>query len=97
MKLSTQSPVRLAIVGGGQLGLLLIQAARNLGVSAVIVTPDADAPALASADRSIISDLDAPNLAERIPELADVVTFEFEAVPPALLNELARMEQSGQL
>jgi len=97
MKLSTQSPVRLAIVGGGQLGLLLIQAARNLGVSAVIVTPDADAPALASADRSIISALDAPNLAERIAELADVVTFEFEAVPPALLNELARMEQSGQL
>jgi 5-(carboxyamino)imidazole ribonucleotide synthase len=92
-----QSSPRLAIVGGGQLGLLLSQAARKLGISSVIVTPDAGAPALAAADSSIISALDAPNLAERIAELADVVTFEFEAVPPALLNELARMEQSGQL
>jgi 5-(carboxyamino)imidazole ribonucleotide synthase len=92
-----QSSPRLAIVGGGQLGLLLSQAAHKLGISSVIVTPDADAPALAAADSSIISALDAPNLAERIAELADVVTFEFEAVPPALLNELARMEQSGQL
>jgi len=95
--MNAQSPLRLAIVGGGQLGLLLSQAAQHLGISSVIVTPDRDAPALAAADRSIISSLDEPGLAERIAQVADVVTFEFEAVPAALLNELARVQESGQL
>ena len=43
--------------------MLLCQAARKLGVSTLIVTPDESAPALSSADQSIVTALDKPGLA----------------------------------
>jgi 5-(carboxyamino)imidazole ribonucleotide synthase len=86
---------QLTIVGGGQLGMFLCQAAGRLGISAQIVTSDGTAPATGIADSSIVSDYDAAGLAKRIAEFADVVTFEFEAVPEALLAELESCEQAG--
>ena len=80
--------MRLAIIGGGQLGMFLCQAARDLGVRSVIVTPDRDAPALVLADVGMIAALDEPDLADRIAAEADVVTFEIEQVPGALLDAL---------
>ncbi len=80
----------VAIIGGGQLGYMLCEAAALLGIRTVVVTPDADAPALQIADATLVGPLDAAGLAERIAAVADVVTFEFEAVPAALLDALDR-------
>ena len=52
------------------------------------MTLDADAPAILIADAAIVAPLDSPQLAERIAAQADVVTFEFEAVPDGLLADL---------
>ena len=43
---SANNNPRLAIIGAGQLGMLLCQAARPLGISTLVVTPDEGAPAL---------------------------------------------------
>lgn len=82
------SATTIAIIGGGQLGYMLCEAAQTLGLRTVVITPDADAPALRIADEQMVTALDADGLAERIAAAADVVTFEFEAVTPVLLEAL---------
>jgi len=78
----------VAIIGGGQLGYLLCEAARSLGIGTLVVTPDRDAPALEAADHTIVADYREPGLAQRIAATATTVTFEFEAVPDELLAGL---------
>ena len=69
---------RLAIIGGGQLGMFLCQAARKLGVMTTVVSPERDVPALAVADDLIVAAFDAEGLASQLAAVADVVTFELE-------------------
>jgi 5-(carboxyamino)imidazole ribonucleotide synthase len=88
---------RVAIVGGGQLGFLLCRAARKLGIRTLVVTPDATAPALTTADDSIVCSYDSPGLAKRLASSVDVVTFEFEAVPDVLLLELEAEKSKGSI
>jgi 5-(carboxyamino)imidazole ribonucleotide synthase len=85
---SHEPKIKVAIIGGGQLGYMLCEAAHQLNLEIVIVTADAQAPALRIADYSIISPLTSPGLGARIAAAADAVTFEFEAVPDELLMEL---------
>jgi 5-(carboxyamino)imidazole ribonucleotide synthase len=94
---ASNSQSRVAIIGAGQLGFLLCESARELGLATVVVTPDATAPAIAIADHAIVTDLASPGLAAQIAELADVVTFEFEAVPDALLVALDALQAEGHL
>ena len=85
---SQETPPAVAIIGAGQLGYLLCEAARPLGIRTLVVTPDAAAPALEAADASIVADYSAPGLAGQIAAQVDVVTFELEAVPNDLLEAL---------
>ena len=88
---------QLAIIGGGQLGMFLCQAAQRLEVSTQIVTPDPGAPALGIADQQLVADLERKGLGSEIAEYADIVTFEFEDVPDILLDELEALETAGRL
>lgn len=97
MNKASNSLPRVAIIGAGQLGFLLCEAARELGLTTVVVTPDATAPAIAIADHAIVTDLARPELAAEIAELADAVTFEFEAVPDVLLEALDALQAQGRL
>jgi len=75
----------IGIVGGGQLGRMLAQAAAKLGFKASIFSPEADSPAFdVAAFRHCASYDDAAALAAFAAEAA-VVTFEFENVPSAAL------------
>jgi len=87
---------QLTIIGGGQLGLYLCQAAQPLGIRTQVVSADSTAPAMGIADSTIVSDYDVPGLAQQIAEHADVVTFEFEDVSDVLLDELEALEQAGE-
>jgi len=88
---------RVAIVGGGQLGFLLCQAARALDIKTLVITPDAGAPALTIATEAIVIDYSVTGLAARIAEWADVVTFELEAVPEVLLTGLEAEQSAGNI
>jgi len=71
----------IGILGGGQLGKMLAQAAAKLGFKAHVFTPDADAPAshvVASHHRAGYDDAKALSAFARE---ADVVTYEFESIP----------------
>jgi 5-(carboxyamino)imidazole ribonucleotide synthase len=80
----------LGLLGGGQLGRMFCMAAQSLGYKVVVLDPGAHSPAGSVADRHIEADyLDAPALAE-LARLAAAATTEFENVPAAALEFLAR-------
>ena len=85
----TAGAKRLGIIGGGQLGMLLCQAARKLDLHTVVLTPDATAPAVHEADTALVAAYDDPRTLAEFIDQCDVITFEFEAVPDATLEQLA--------
>ncbi len=80
----------LGLLGGGQLGRMFCMAAQSLGYKVAVLDPGADSPAGNIADRHVHADyLDAAGLA-RLSSIARAATTEFENVPAAALEFLAR-------
>ncbi|HXR57556.1 MAG TPA: 5-(carboxyamino)imidazole ribonucleotide synthase [Casimicrobiaceae bacterium] len=80
----------LGLLGGGQLGRMFCMAAQSLGYKVAVLDPASDSPAGSIADRHIIADyLDPVGLAA-LRELCAGATTEFENVPAAALEFLAR-------
>ncbi|MFY9265553.1 MAG: 5-(carboxyamino)imidazole ribonucleotide synthase, partial [Solirubrobacterales bacterium] len=74
----------VGIVGGGQLGRMLALAAAPLGVRCSVLDPAADACAAIAAEH-IAAPFDDVAALRRLAAASDVVTFEFENVPAAVL------------
>jgi 5-(carboxyamino)imidazole ribonucleotide synthase len=81
----------IGVIGGGQLGRMLAQAASRLGFDVAILEPELDAPASRVAAHAIVAAYDDPAGLEALAAVADVVTFEFENVPAAALERLAAL------
>jgi 5-(carboxyamino)imidazole ribonucleotide synthase len=81
--------VRVAIVGGGQLGRMLVQAGERLGIACVTLDPAADSPA-AQVGHAIMGAYDDPAALAQLVDGADVVTYEFENVPVGAMRTLGR-------
>jgi 5-(carboxyamino)imidazole ribonucleotide synthase len=79
----------LALIGGGQLASMLVEAAHRLGYSVGILDPDPACPAAAVADRSQQGSYDDPQALARIAKLGQLLTLELEAPPAPLLQALA--------
>ncbi|GAB7013389.1 5-(carboxyamino)imidazole ribonucleotide synthase [Halolamina salina] len=77
----------LGVVGGGQLGRMLAEAASPLGVDVVVLDPTPDCPAARVADQ-IEGELDDPDAVRELAERADVLTFEIETADPDLLADV---------
>lgn len=79
--------MRIGILGGGQLGQMLAQAARDLAIEALVLDPKPDAVA-GQVARHLVADFEDP---DALDEMAgcDVVTYEFENVPTSALERLA--------
>ncbi|MDE5694468.1 MAG: 5-(carboxyamino)imidazole ribonucleotide synthase [Alistipes sp.] len=78
----------IGIIGGGQLGLMLAQEARRLGLRTVALDPAADAPAFAACDGRIVAAYDDAAALEELCRQSDAVTYEFENVPGEVLVPL---------
>lgn len=72
--------MRLGIVGAGQLGLMLGQAAQPLGIRCTFLDPH-DAPPAGAAGEVIRAAYDDVGALEELARRSDVVTYEFENVP----------------
>jgi len=79
----------LGILGGGQLGRMLSQAASRLGFDVVILDPEPDCPAARVSRAQITAPYDDPDALQALGRLCDVVTFEFENVPALSVEQLA--------
>lgn len=81
----------IGIVGGGQLGRMLANAASELGYQTHIFCPDENAPAFDVATGYTQASYEDEAALRQFVEAVDVVTFEFENIPHeslALLQEL---------
>lgn len=83
----------LGIVGAGQLGRMLAEAASPLGVDVVVSDPTEDAPAAPVAREQLVGGFDDRETFRRLAERVDVLTFEIELVDPELLREVS--EETG--
>ena len=71
---------KIGILGGGQLGRMLVQAAKILGYKTVILDPTPLSPAGQIADHQIIAEYSSTAAAKAMAHMCDVVTYEFESV-----------------
>jgi 5-(carboxyamino)imidazole ribonucleotide synthase len=78
----------IGILGGGQLGRMLAQAAARLGFDVAILERENDAPAGRVAAHTIVGAYDDEVALRALAERAGVVTYEFENVPAASVEVL---------
>ena len=78
----------LGIVGGGQLASLLTEAAKKLKIKTIILSDDIDAPAKNFAEKFIYGKYDDESIVNEFINSVDLVTYEFENIPNAILNKI---------
>ncbi|URZ88323.1 5-(carboxyamino)imidazole ribonucleotide synthase [Floricoccus penangensis] len=79
----------IGIVGGGQLGRMMITSAKEMGYKVIVLDPTADCPAGQMADSQIVASYDDFEALKELAEKSDVVTYEFENVSVETLEKLS--------
>ena len=82
------SNITLGIIGSGQLGSLLCQAAKKLSVKTVVISDDEQGPAQNYSNEFIYSKFNDENKIKEFIEKVDIVTFEFENIPVDILKKI---------
>lgn len=79
----------IGIVGGGQLGRMLTEAAHPLGYQVTVVEASPNCPAAQVGANQIIGELRDADAIRRLAEQTDVITWEIEHIGADVLKELA--------
>lgn len=83
----------IGIVGGGQLGRMLCQAAHKLGFKVIVLDPTPNSPAAQVADEQIVGSFKDKDKILELAEKCDFLTYELEGVN---LEGLEEIEASGK-
>ena len=83
----------IGVLGGGQLGRMLAQAATRLGYRVHVYEPQADCPAGAVAHKEVNAAYDDMVALTAFAKECDVVTYEFENVPASPLKAIEALTQ----
>ena len=86
------SEIKLGIIGGGQLGSMLCQAAKKLNIKTIIYSDDVDSPAQNFCDEFISSEYNNKEKIYEFVKKVDIITYEFENIPYETLNELNKLK-----
>jgi len=81
--------MKVGILGSGQLGMMLAEAGRAIGVECLCYGPDTN-PCAASACEVIIGDFEDQSKIRQLVERVDVITVESEHIPLSLLETLEK-------
>ena len=81
--------MNVGVFGGGQLGMMLAQAGKELEHEFVILDPSADACA-GSYGKHIIASFDDEDALTKLAGASDVVTYEFENLPLESVEQVAK-------
>ena len=82
--------MKLGILGGGQLGMMICQEAKNLNISTYIFTDVEDSPATQFSDNHIIAPYDDFEAIKKFTQACDIITFEFENIPFNTLDYIVK-------
>jgi 5-(carboxyamino)imidazole ribonucleotide synthase len=88
MELTTPGPT-VGVVGAGQLGRMLGEAAGPLGVDVLALDPTEDPPAAPVVSGTIAAAFDDPDALRELAERADVLTYEIELADADAIDEVA--------
>jgi 5-(carboxyamino)imidazole ribonucleotide synthase len=80
----------IGIIGGGQLGKMLISESKQMDLIVVVLDPTPESPAGRLADEQIIGDLYDKDKISELVKKCDVTTFEIEHIDTAILAELEK-------
>ena len=80
----------IAMLGGGQLGLMFVQKAQMMGERVLVLDPDPDCPAGKIADEFIVGDITNYNDVIDFGNKVDVITVEIEKINTEALLELEK-------
>ena len=83
----------LGIIGGGQLGSMLADAAKKLKVKTIILSDDIESPAKNFADDFIYSNYNDNEKINNFLNKVDLVTYEFENIPFKTLNKINKLKK----
>lgn len=81
---------KIGIIGGGQLGKMMILDAKRLDYYFVILDPTKNCPADSIADEHIVAGFDDVDAIKELAQRVDVVTYEFEHINAKALQLLER-------
>lgn len=84
---------KIGIIGGGQLGKMIVQEAKKMGLYVIILDPTPDSPAGQIADQQILADLNNGEKIEELVNQCDITTFEIEHINTEILKKL---EEAGK-
>ena len=89
---------RLGIIGGGQLGMMITEAAQNLNdeISEItVLDPTENCPAAQAGAKQIIGDFKDKDAIVKLAEQSDIITYEIESGNTDVLSKLkAEIEPS---
>ena len=78
--------ITLGIIGSGQLGSLLCQAAKKLNIKTVVISDDEQGPAQNYTDQFIFTKYENKEKIKEFINKVDIVTYEFENIPIKILK-----------
>lgn len=85
--------VRLGILGGGQLGAMMCQAAKKLNIETIVLSDDKESPAQNYSDQFIYSKYENNEKIDEFINKVDIVTYEFENIPVKILKNINKKKK----
>ena len=79
---------KIGIIGGGQLGKMMIQEAKKMGFYIMVLDPTENCPAHTLVDEHIVAEFNDKKAIRFLAENTDVVTYEFEHIDADILQTL---------
>ena len=83
----------LGIIGSGQLGSLLCQAAKKFNIKTIVISDDENGPAQNYSSEFIYSQYDNKEKIKYFVSKVDIITYEFENIPTNILNEINKIQK----
>ena len=88
MELKDKTKQKIGIIGGGQLGKMMILEAKKMGFYVSILDPTKECPADSIADEHLVADFDDKNAIRELANMSDLLTYEFEHIEVGVLKDL---------
>lgn len=76
--LTIKKPIRIGIIGGGQLGKMIAQEAKRMSFEIIILDPSENCPASSVSDEIILADFKDESAIRKLALKSDVITYEIE-------------------
>lgn len=90
----------IGIIGGGQLGKMMVVSAKQMGYKVAVVDPVKDSPCGQVADVEITAHYNDREAIRKLAEISDIITYEFENIDYDALHWLkdhAYLPQGSEL